>query len=323
MAPADATRDEDSDLEDKKMPLIDHLIELRSRLLWSTVFFLVAFFACFAYAQEIYNILVLPLARVMERVGGSQRMIYTALTEAFFTYVKVGAFGAIVLSFPLIATQIWMFVAPGLYRHEKRAFLPFLIVSPMLFILGAAMVYYLVMPMAWSFLLGFQTTREQTVLPIQLEAKVGEYLGLVMKLILAFGFSFQMPVALTLMARVGLVTSRGLAKARKYAIVAVFAGAAVITPPDIMSQVMLAIPLLVLYELSIVAARMVEKSKGIEDDDLENLDDDEPPPAAAAPSTAHKRGGTTALAAPLARDEEAGADGDPGRFEETDWNHGH
>jgi sec-independent protein translocase protein TatC len=273
---------DDDEIEASKAPLIEHLTELRTRLLWSVLAFLVAFFACYGVSQHIYDFLVRPLADIMHEVGGSQRMIYTALTEAFFTYVKVAAFGAVVVTFPIIATQIWLFTAPGLYKHEKKALLPFLLASPVLFLTGSALVYYMVMPLAWRFLLGFQTTGTETVLPIELEAKVGEYLGLVMKLILAFGISFQMPVALTLLARVGILSSRGLAAARKYAIVGVFVLAAVVTPPDVISQVGLALPLILLYEGSIWACRYVEKKRGDDpDDDLldddDEEEDDEPP----------------------------------------------
>ncbi len=345
---------QEEDLDDKKMPLLEHLVELRTRLLWTVLVFIVAFFVCFAVHREIYNFLIEPLAQIMDRVGGSKRMIYTALTEAFFTYVKVAAFAAIIVTFPVFATQLWMFVAPGLYKNEKKAFLPFLVISPILFVIGGAMVYYLVMPMAWEFLLGFQTTRAETVLPIELEAKVGEYLGLVMKLILAFGFSFQMPVALTLMARVGLVRSTSLAKARKYAVVGVFVMAAVITPPDVISQLLLALPMLVLYEISIIAARSVEKSRGDDDDDDLDDDDDDPPPGGSGGSGGGSggSGGTSAPAgeaaapaiaaatAAVAADSATGADtdssetdseeedgdddgndGDDDAVEETDWNH--
>ncbi|MBF0094081.1 MAG: twin-arginine translocase subunit TatC [Alphaproteobacteria bacterium] len=249
------------DPESSKMPLLEHLVELRRRLLYSVVAFLIAFFICYGFSQDIYGFLLRPLAQAMEAAGGSQRMIYTELTEVFFTYLKVSAFGALVVTFPVFASQFWLFLAPGLYRHEKKALLPFLVATPLLFALGAAMVYYVVMPMAWTYLLGFQTGAADTVLPIQLEAKVGEYLGLVMTLIFAFGISFEMPVLLTLLARVGLVTATGLADKRRFAIVGVFVFAAILTPPDVISQIALAIPMLGLYEISILTCRMMEKKR--------------------------------------------------------------
>jgi sec-independent protein translocase protein TatC len=261
----DPKQPKDEDLTEKKMPLLDHLVELRSRLLKSLIAFLIAFVICFHFAEPIFGFLVEPLARIMQQVGGSQRMIYTALTEAFLTYVKVGLFGALMVSFPIFATQLWLFVAPGLYKNEKRAFLPFLIASPILFALGCALVYYLIIPLAWTFLLGFQTTSAETVLPIQLEAKVGEYLDLMMKLVFAFGLCFQLPVLLVLLVRVGLLQSASLVSKRRYAIVLTFIMAAVLTPPDVVSQVALAVPILLLYELSIIASRLVERGRAREE----------------------------------------------------------
>ena len=258
------------------MPLLEHLIELRARLLWAAITFLIAFAISFYWAQPIYDFLVRPLAKIMQEVGCTQRMIYTALTEAFFTQIKVGFFAAAFLSFPLVASQIWLFIAPGLYKHEKGAFAPFLIASPVLFLAGASFVYYFIMPMAWRFLLQFQTGADESVLPIELEARVGEYLVLVMRLIFAFGVSFQLPVLLVLLARVGIVSSSGLAERRKYAIVGVFVFAAIVTPPDVISQIGLAIPMMFLYEVSIYACKIVERKREeawAADYDEENFND--------------------------------------------------
>ena len=191
---------------------------------------------------------------LQEQGGGERRMIFTALYEAFFTYLKVAFFGAVFFSFPVWATQLWLFVAPGLYRSEKRAVYPFLIASPFLFVLGAALAYYFIFPLAWRFFITFETPPGQGSLPIQLEAKVSEYLSLVMQMILAFGVAFQMPVLLTLLCRVGILDVATLRKGRRYAIVGMFVVAAVLTPPDVISQIGLAVPLLALYELSILAA---------------------------------------------------------------------
>lgn len=249
------------DPDSHTMPLLDHLMELRTRLIWTVFGFLIAFFACFAVAEPIYGFLVTPLAEIMLEVGGTNRMIYTDLTEAFFTQIKVGFFAAAFISFPVFASQLWLFIAPGLYQHEKGALAPFLIASPILFATGSAFVYYFIMPMAWRFLLQFQTGADESVLPIELEARVGEYLGLVMKLIFAFGISFQLPVLLVLLARVGIVSADGLAERRKYAIVCVFVFAAIVTPPDVISQIGLAIPMMLLYEISIYACRIIERKR--------------------------------------------------------------
>ncbi len=245
-------------IHDKPMPLLEHLVELRRRLLWSAVAFVAAFFVCYHFSGAIYLFLAQPLAHIMKAKGEQPHLIYTALYEAFFTYLKVGFFGATFISFPVIASQIWLFVAPGLYRSERRAFAPFLLATPVLFVLGAALAYYFVFPFAWKFFLSFETPGGKDVLQIELQAKVSEYLSLVMKLIMAFGIAFQLPVLLTLCAKVGLVSSRGLKKYRRYAYVGCFVVAAVLTPPDIITQTGLAVPLIILYEISIFSARLVE-----------------------------------------------------------------
>ena len=245
-----------------------HFVELRTRLLHSLIFIFIVFIISYFFAEEIYNFLVDPYANAVKDETTSRRLIFTALHETFITYIKVAFFSAIFLGSPVLLIQIYKFIAPGLYKNEKKAILPYLISTPVLFLLGGFLVYYLVMPLAIKFFLSFETSGSNTTLPIQLEAKVNEYLSLIMRLIFAFGISFQLPILLNLLARIGIVNSEYLKSRRRYVIVIIFAFAAILTPPDPITQVGLAIPLLLLYEVSIFTVKFIEKKKV-----SENLED--------------------------------------------------
>ena len=240
---------------------ISHFVELRNRLLNSFIFILIIFIISYFFAEEIYNFLVEPYADAVKDEQKSRRLIFTALHETFITYIKVAFFAAIFFGSPVLLIQIYKFIAPGLYKNEKKAILPYLISTPILFLLGGLLVYYLVMPLAIKFFLSFETLGSNTSLPIQLEAKVNEYLSLIMRLIFAFGISFQLPILLNLLARIGIVNADYLRTRRRYVIVIIFTLAAILTPPDPITQVGLAIPLLLLYELSIFTVKFTEKKK--------------------------------------------------------------
>jgi len=243
----------------KQSSFVEHLTELRSRLIKSIVYLFIFFIVCYFFAENIYAFLISPYAEAVKDDEINRRMIFTALHETFITYLKVAFFTAMFITSPIILTQVWKFVAPGLYKNEKKALLPYLIATPTLFLLGGMLVYYLIMPLAIKFFLSFETSSHIASLPIQLEAKVNEYLSLIMRLIFAFGISFQLPVLLSLLARVGFVDSQYLKKRRKYVIVIIFAAAAILTPPDPITQIGLGIPLLILYELSILSVKIIEK----------------------------------------------------------------
>ncbi len=238
---------------------VSHLAELRQRLINSLIFLTVLFILSYFFSDYIYGFLVEPYSKAVEGDLAERRLIFTALQETFLTYLKVSFFAAFFITCPFILIQIWKFIAPGLYEHEKSAIIPYLVLTPVLFLLGGMLVYYLVMPLAIKFFLSFESTGVITNLPIQLEAKVNEYLSLIMKLIFAFGLSFQLPVVLSLLARIGVVDSQYLKDRRKYFVVIIFAAAAILTPPDPITQIGLAIPLLILYELSILSVKIIEK----------------------------------------------------------------
>jgi len=255
------TKKKMNDEKNNQTSFTAHLTELRSRLVKSVIYLFIFFIICYFFAENIYSFLVAPYAEAVKDDEVNRRLIFTALHETFITYLKVAFFAAMFISSPIILTQIWKFIAPGLYKNEKRALLPYLIATPTLFLLGGMLVYYLVMPLMIKFFLSFETSAQINSLPIQLEPKVNEYLSLIMRLIFAFGISFQLPVLLTLLARVGFVDSEYLKKRRKYVIIIIFIMAAILTPPDPITQIGLGIPLLILYELSILSVKVVEKRK--------------------------------------------------------------
>ncbi|OBQ75001.1 twin-arginine translocase subunit TatC [Mesorhizobium erdmanii] len=291
MSVSDKEKDE---IEKSSAPLIEHLVELRRRLIWSLGGFFVAFLVCFFFAKKLFNLLVVPFKWATKWAGldpHKVELIYTAPQEFFFTQVKLAMFGGMVIAFPLIATQIYKFIAPGLYKNERNAFLPFLIASPILFLMGASLVYFFFTPMVMWFFLAMQQVGTDDQVQISLLPKVSEYLSLIMTLIFSFGLVFQLPVVTSLMTRVGMLSSKALAEKRKWAIVIAFIVAAVLTPPDPMSQIGLAIPTILLYEVSIWAARWIERDQEKQrvarekEDAAETVADktpDEPPTPAAS-----------------------------------------
>ncbi len=252
--------------EPEATDLIGHLTELRQRLIYCVLFFFATLGVCYYFSENIFQFLVEPLAALLKDHPG-HRLIYTGLTEAFVTYIKVSFFAAAFVSFPMLAIQIWRFIAPGLFKSERKVVLSFLLTTPLLFVLGAGFAYYFILPNAWSFFLSFETPGGVGQLPIQLEARVHEYLSLVMQLVLAFGISFQLPIVLILLARIGIVKQETLQKNRKYAFLFIMIASAFLTPPDVLSMLGLALPLYILYEISLIAVKYTVKKATITNDE--------------------------------------------------------
>lgn len=253
--------EEDTRIEGTSAPLVEHLTELRTRLVRALLGLGVAIVICFIYAREIFEFLMAPLMVELEERNLAQKMITTGLPEKFLTDIKIAVYSGIFIAFPIIAAQLWRFVAPGLYQDEKRAFWPFLVATPLLFMLGGALVYFLISPMAFGFFLDYTAASSSETSQITPELRVSEYLSLVLIFILAFGLAFQLPVLLTLLGRAGIISAEGLSRGRKYAVVAIAAGAAILTPPDPISQIGLGVPLYLLYEISIFLVRGVERKR--------------------------------------------------------------
>lgn len=247
-------------IESSRAPLMAHLLELRTRLLRVVLVWACASLLGYLVVEPVYGFLVQPLADAYPP-GAERNLIYTSLTETFFTYIKLSCVIGLFVAFPYIASQLYLFLAPGLYKNEKRVLLPYLISAPLLFFMGAAMAYYVIMPNAWAFFVGFQSGGSETSMPILLQAKVSEYLSLSLQVIIGFGLSFQLPILLTLLVRVGLMRTETLRRKRRYAVVILLTAAAFLTPPDIVSQILLFIPLCLLYEISIILCSRIERSK--------------------------------------------------------------